>query len=170
MTNRAPSVTRRLATTAVLGAYTLLLALIALNNIIDPGTNWPFVQHVLAMDTTFESPRLMWRAITHPTLQGLAYGAIVGTQTAAAGLCAVGCVRLWRRRTAPAGDFERAKRAAILGVTVSLLLWLGGFLALGAEWFAMWQSEGWNASEPASRYLIAGGIVLLLLFQRDDRP
>lgn len=160
--------TRRLATTAVLGCYTLLLALIALNNILDPGTNWPFVQHVLAMDTTFESPRLMWRAITNPTLQGLAYGAIIATQTAAAGLCAVGFVRLWRRRASPGREFERAKRAAILGVTLSLVLWLGGFLAIGAEWFVMWQSESWNSSEPVNRYLIAGGVVLLLLFQRDD--
>ena len=160
--------TRRLATTALLGCYTLLLGLIALNNILDPGINWPFVQHVLSMDTTFQSPRLMWRAITNPVLQGLAYGAIIAAQTAAAGLCAVGLVRLWRRRTSPGAEFERAKRPAILGVTLSLVLWLGGFLAIGAEWFVMWQSDGWNSSEPVNRYLIAGGIVLLLLFQRDN--
>ena len=64
--------TGRSATIAVLGCYALLLALIALNNLTDPGSNWPFVQHVLAMDTTFRSPRLMWRAITDPTLQGIA--------------------------------------------------------------------------------------------------
>ena len=71
--------TVRLAKIVLVAAYGLLMALIAFGNITDPGSNRPFVQHVLAMDTTFGSPGVMWRAIESPTLQAIAYGAIIAT-------------------------------------------------------------------------------------------
>ena len=162
--------TVRLCKIALVAAYGLLMALIAFGNITDYGTNWPFVQHVLAMDTTFKSPGVMWRAIDSTTVQTLAYLLIIATETVAAVVIWWGVVRLLRARRAPAGAFGEAKTVAIAGITLSLLLWLGGFLAVGGEWFAMWQSEAWNGTGSAGRFLLAGGIVLLFLVQpdRDD--
>lgn len=50
-----------------IAAIALHMTLAALGNITDYNTNWAFVQHVLAMDTTFHAPALMWRAVTDPT-------------------------------------------------------------------------------------------------------
>lgn len=157
--------TLRLAKIAVLAAYALLLALIAFGNITDYAVNWSFVQHVLAMDTTFKSAGVMWRAITSPTIQTIAYLAIIATETVAAVLLWWGVLRLLGARRAPAAAFERAKTVAVAGLTLSLLLWLGGFLAVGGEWFAMWQSPTWNGTPSAGRFLLAGGIALLFLIQ-----
>ena len=73
----------------------LYILLVAIGNVTDYGTNLAFVQHVLAMDTTnFGAapgteldPDVMWRAITSPTEQTIAYlGFIVWEAGAALGL------------------------------------------------------------------------------------
>lgn len=159
--------TVRLAKIVLLACYGLLMALIAFGNITDYGSNWPFVQHVLAMDTTFGSPGVMWRAIDDPTIQTIAYLAIIAAETMAAFVIWWGIARLWRARRDDAAAFRRAKDVAVAGVSLSLAIWLGGFLAVGGEWFAMWQSATWNGAESAGRFLLAGGIVLLFLNQPD---
>jgi predicted small integral membrane protein len=40
---------------------------------------------------------------------------------------------------------------AIAGLTLGLLLWLVAFIAVGGEWFLMWQSAEWNGEEAAFR-------------------
>jgi len=161
-------VTVRLCKIALLAAYGLLMALIAFGNINDPGSNGPFVQHVLTMDTTFRSPGVIWRVIGDPTVQVAAYMSIIATVTVAAVLIWWGVVRLLRAWRAAPANYRAARSVAIAGVTLSLLIWLGGFLAIGGEWFAMWQSETWNGAESAARFLLAGGIVLLALLLPDD--
>jgi len=159
--------TVRLAKIVLLACYGLLMALIAFGNITDYASNHPFVQHVLAMDTTFQSPGVMWRAIDNPTLVTVAFLAIIVAETLAAVLIWWGIMRLLRARRAPAAAFASAKSLAIAGLTLSLAIWLGGFLAIGGEWFAMWQSHTWNGADSAGRFLLAGGIVLLFLNQPD---
>jgi len=56
---------------------------------------------------------------------------------------------------------------AILGLTLSLLMWLIAFLAVGGEWFLMWQSKNWNGQDAAFRMFAVIGIVLVILMQAD---
>jgi len=44
-----------------------------------------------------------------------------------------------------------------------LVLYGFGFLAVGSEWFLMWQSATWNGAEAAARYFLVAGVVLLVL-------
>src|SRR3546814_12098225 len=76
------------------------MSLAGFGNVTDYGSNQAFVQHVLAMDTTFQSPALMWRAITDPALQTAAYLAIIAAEIAGAVLLWWGAARLWRGRAA----------------------------------------------------------------------
>ena len=46
---------------------------------------------------------------------------------------------------------------------MGFLLYAAGFMVVGGEWFAMWQSEQWNGQEPAFRFLTMIGIVLVVL-------
>jgi len=46
-----------------------------------------------------------------------------------------------------------------------LTMWLIAFLAIGGEWFMMWQSHTWNGQEAAFRNFAVVALVLLILFQ-----
>lgn len=149
-------------------AIALWLALVAFGNITDYGSNWVFVQHVLAMDSIFPDASIHYRAIHSPLLQHIAYALIIAAEALAAVLCAIGAWRMWRARRAPTSVFRRAKRFAIYGLTVGLMLWLGGFMAIGGEWFGMWMSSQWNGLESAFRFVVVLLGALVYLGQRDD--
>lgn len=148
---------------ALVGMVALFFSLVALGNITDYGSNFAFVAHVLSMDDTFQSPALMGRAITAPLLHHAAYVFIIAWQLATALLCWWGLGRLWRARRADTADFDVAKGPAIAGLTAGVLLYGAGFLAVGGEWFAMWQSRTWNGQHSAHIFVVLTGLALLHL-------
>ncbi|WP_030612254.1 DUF2165 domain-containing protein [Streptomyces sclerotialus] len=156
MAGRRAAAAPTLAAGILTGTVALYMALVAFGNITDFGTNQAFVQHVLAMDTTFKDPDLMWRAITSRPLQDAAYIAIIVWETAAAAVLVVATV-LWAMRR------EQARRLSTLGLLMVLLLFGAGFLAIGGEWFAMWQSEDWNGLDAATRNVLLAGLALLFV-------
>jgi predicted small integral membrane protein len=158
----------RLCKVALVGSVGFFLLLVVFNNVTDYRSNFAFVSHVLAMDTTFEGNRGMWRAIHRPAIHHAFYWLIISWEVLATGLCIAGASRLWSARATAAGVFNRAKSLAILGLTVSLLQWFVAFITIGGEWFLMWQSRVWNGQEAAFRMFACIGIVLIILIQRDE--
>jgi len=53
------------------------------------------------------------------------------------------------------------------GLGIALALYLVGFMVIGAEWFAMWQSQRWDGRQPAFRILACIGLVILIVLQKD---
>ncbi|MDN0194026.1 DUF2165 domain-containing protein [Streptomyces sp. S.PNR 29] len=158
--NSTPTTTSRgalpLAATLLTGTVALYITLVAFGNITDFGTNQQFVRHVLAMDTTFKDEDLMWRAITTTWIQDAAYVAIIVWETVAALVLIYG-TWLWFRR-----DDLRARRFSTYGLLMLMLLFGAGFIAIGGEWFAMWQSGDWNGLDAAIRVFVFSGIVLIV--------
>src|SRR5690606_33987870 len=74
----------RLVQTFVVSTLALFATMVALGNFMDYGSNYDFVKHVLAMDTTFEGNNLMWRAITSDALVTVAYWSIIAMEVAVA--------------------------------------------------------------------------------------
>jgi predicted small integral membrane protein len=144
-----------LAATLLTATVALYMTLVAVGNITDFGTNQQFVRHVLAMDTTFEDDDLMWRAITTTWIQDAAYVAIIVWESVAALVLLAG-TWLWLRRDRP-----RARRVTTYGLLMVMLLFGAGFIAIGGEWFAMWQSEDWNGLDAATRVFLLSGVVLV---------
>lgn len=146
----------------------LYMALVALGNITDFDTNWAFVQHVLAMDTTnFGAPAgtgldpdVMWRAIENETIQRVAYIVLIAWETATAAVLLAAAALALRSRGSGLG---RARSAATLGLTMMLLLFVGGFIAIGGEWFQMWKSTAWNGLDPAFRNATIALLTLVLI-------
>lgn len=165
----APDTTALVRRAKLLGVagIALHMSLAALGNITDYDTNWAFVQHVLAMDTTFQSPSLMWRAVTDPTLQTVAYLAIIAAETAGAVLLWAGLARLWRARAGTPEDFHAAKDLALFALMWCFAIWVVGFVAVGGEWFAMWQSATWNGQAAATRFATVTGIAMIFLAIRE---
>ncbi len=158
----------RFSRIALVATVALFFSLVALGNVVDYGSNFTFVQHVLAMDTTFKAPALMGRAITDPRIHHAAYILIIAWQIGTALLLWVGTLRLLARRSAPRRDFLAARGPAILGLTAGFLLYGGGFIAVGGEWFAMWQSPTWNGQRAAAIFLLLVGVALLHLCGGED--
>ncbi|MEV0241274.1 DUF2165 domain-containing protein [Streptomyces sp. NPDC050674] len=148
--------TLSLAATLLTATIALYMALVAFGNITDFGTNQQFVRHVLAMDTTFKDEDLMWRAITSQGLQDAAYVGIIVWETAAALVLIYGSW-LWARR-----DDLRARRMSTYGLLMVMLLFGAGFIAIGGEWFSMWQSKSWNGLDAATRIFLFSGVVLIV--------
>jgi predicted small integral membrane protein len=137
----------KLAVTAGLAAFFLL---VAFGNVIDHDTNWQFVRHVMAMDTTFHSPALMWRAVTDESMQRLAYWLIIGWELATGTVLLMAAVLMAARLKLP--TFATARAVAVVGLVMGFLLYGVGFLVVASEWFAMWQSQTWNAQATAGMF------------------
>lgn len=65
--------------------------------------------------------------------------------------------------------FQAAKPLAFLGLTMGALLYGLGFIVIGGEWFAMWQSPTWNGQPAAARFLVLIGFVTLVLLAPEPR-
>jgi predicted small integral membrane protein len=158
----------RLAKIALLFAVGLFYLFVVFNNLTDYGTNYQFVQHVLMMDTTFPGNHALWRALQSPAWHTTFYLSIIVWEAVTMVCCVWGGLRLAIALKQPAAGFNQAKRLAILGLALGLLMWLVAFLSVGGEWFLMWQSKTWNGQEAAFRMFTVLGICLILLALPDS--
>jgi predicted small integral membrane protein len=144
------------------------LLIVVFNNLTDANSNYQFVRHVLSMDTTFPGNALMYRSIRTPILHKAFYASIIGWEALCCFLIGAGTLRLWKARNAPSADWKKAKGLASIGLTAGLVQWYFAFMAVGGEWFLMWQSRIWNGQEAAFRLFAFMGLTLLFLNQADD--
>jgi predicted small integral membrane protein len=151
------------AKTSLVFVVALYYSLVVFNNLSDYDSNYQFVRHVLMMDSTFAGNHGMWRAINSPAVHTIFYVTIIAWEILTTVLCWWGGVCLARALREGATAFHRAKRVAIAGLTLGLLMWLVAFLTIGGEWFLMWQSKTWNGQESAFRMYTIIGIVLVFL-------
>ena len=165
----------RLSKIVMTGGIGFWAFLVVLGNVTDYDSNWAFVQHVMAMDTIFPDSQLKWRAITDPTLQMAAYLAIIATEALT---CLAFLAATWVMATklrASKAEFQSARAPLAIGVILGFGLWFIGFVAIGGEWFAMWQSKTWNGQEAAFRFYMSILAVAVYVFldtdgDSDQRP
>jgi predicted small integral membrane protein len=142
--------------------------LVTFNNLTDYGANYQFVQHVLSMDTTFEGNAAMWRAINSELAWTVGYWLIIAGEGLTCVLLLLGAAAMISKLARPPGEFDAAKGLAILGATGGFIVWFMGFMAVGGEWFLMWQSPTWNGQEAAFRFYVS--ILAVLIFVNQPEP
>jgi predicted small integral membrane protein len=157
----------RAAKVSLVVGVAIFYTFVVLNNLTDYDSNFQFIRHVLMMDSTFPGNRGMWRAMNGLTWHIVFYWTIIVWESVTAVLCWWGALRLARSLKGDVDSFRRAKNTAIIGLSLSLLMWLVAFLGVGGEWFLMWQSKTWNGQEAAFRMFTVVGIVLLLLVESE---
>lgn len=158
----------RVAKVGLVAMVGLFLLLVGVDNLLDYGTNYAFVQHVMMMDSLPPQSTLLSRAITSSWLHTLVYAQIIVVELFAGLLCVVGAAGLWRERGAVASSFNRAKHIAVAGLALAFALWFFGFMVVGGEWFQMWRSPTWNGQQAAFRFIGCVGLVLVVLLHRDE--
>jgi len=134
----------RLAKVVMVAALAAFAFLVTYDNLVDYGSNYEFVRHVLSMDTTFRDNTLKDRAITNPGVWRAAYATIIAAEGLTCLLLTIGAVVLVTRLRASAEAFNRAKAWAVAGLTAGFGVWFFGFLVVAGEYLAMWQSRSWN--------------------------
>ena len=154
--------------TILVASVALFASLVAFNNIIDYGSNFMFVEHVLSMDTTFEGNQLIYRSIDSSLLHHAFYWLIILSEALVGGLCFLGTWKMWKAIKHDTATFNNAKKLASIGLTLGVLLWFTGFMTIGAEWFLMWQSAIWNGQASAFRFIVILFLVLMFLNQQDQ--
>lgn len=148
-------------------AMAFFASLVSFNNLTDFDTNFAFVQHVFAMDTIFPDSQMKYRAIESPLIHTIGYIGIICLETLTALFCWMGGFLLLKNLRSPALSFNRAKKWAIIGLTLGFLTWQISFMSVGGEWFGMWMSKQWNGVPDAFRFFITMLIVLIFVAMPD---
>lgn len=155
----------RISKSLLTAAIALYMSIIATNNIVDYASNYQFVRHVLTMDTTYQTNQLKWRAIHSESIHRFFYIVVIGWELASGVAAWLAAYKILRARNRT--EMDRAKAWATGALTGNLLLWMGAFLTIGGEWFAMWQSQTYNGQNAAFRMFAVFGIILLIVRQPD---
>jgi predicted small integral membrane protein len=158
----------RLAKLSCVAAIGFYVALVAFGNITDYWTNFAFVTQVLDMEEIPAASHIHWRAITSPAFHHAGYILIITTEIITAALCALGALVMARQVGAKAQPFQHAKNMAVAGLTLGFLLYEGGFVAVGGEWFSMWQARSLDAVPSAFRVLMTMLGVLIFVSLKDE--
>jgi predicted small integral membrane protein len=158
----------RLAKVSCVVSVALYMALVALGNVTDYWTNYAFVAHVLSMDQLPADSVIRWRAIASPVFYHAAYCLIIVMEIATAGFAAAGAIAMTLRIQSSAQTFQCAKSLAVGGLALGFLLFEGGFIAVGGEWFGMWQAKSWNGVESSFRVAVTFLGVLIFVSLHDD--
>jgi predicted small integral membrane protein len=157
----------RLSKVGLVSIIALFFTLVAFNNTSDYATNEVFVKHVLSMDTVFADSNTSWRAITSVQIQTLFYWVIIAWESLAAIVCWFAAAKLFAARY-DAILFKQRKSLAFFGLSLGFGMYALVFLAVGAEWFQMWQSAQWNGVPSATNFLCMIGFTLLILMTADE--
>ena len=152
----------------LVGLNALYILLVAFGNVTDFATNQAFVQHVLSMDTAnFGAPQgqgldpaIAWHAVDSTLLQNVAYIVIIAWELIAGVLLGAAAV-WWFARSE--GRWIRARALATIGLTMTVVLFVGGFIDIGGEWFQMWRSSHWNGSDVAFRNAVFALLTMLVI-------
>lgn len=154
--------TVRLVQIFVILAVAAYASLVFLGNLMDYNSNYQFVKHVLAMDTTFKDNALMWRSITNESFVTASYWFLIAIEGVIALLAWISGIKMLRAFKKPYEVFTNAKTLGYYSFMLGFLLWFVGFVCLGSEWFAMWQSEIWNGKQTAMDITSVLGIFLII--------
>jgi predicted small integral membrane protein len=150
------------------GILILILAvyftLVLIGNLTDYGTNYAFVENVMKMETTFNSPNTMWRSVNSNIFHHLFYWIIILTEILAAIYLWVGGTRILNKNK---NIQSKGRKTSLNGLFVSMVIWFGYFITIGGEWFLMWQSESWNGIDSAFRMFTISAILFIALLHKD---
>lgn len=141
----------------------------AVQNIVNLEAAYGFVAYVASMADHPAYPAHFGPAITSSPLVWAMLWIIITLEMLAGVLAAKGAFDLYRARNTSADDFQAAKRYAIAGCGVAVLVWFGLFGAIAGAYFQMWQHEaGNNALQGSFWYSMQAGLAWLLIAARDE--
>lgn len=106
--------------------------------------------------------------VSHPVLIWAALILIVGLEFLAGFLSAKGAVDMWSARNASPDKFRYAKKFALYGCGVGVVVWLGFFGVVGGAVFQMWQTEIGSGSLAGAFQIFASCAFVFIIVSMAD--
>jgi predicted small integral membrane protein len=76
---------------------------------------------------------------------------------------------MWQSRNGSAADFAAAKRIALAGCGIAVIMLFGGFIVIAESWFELWRSEAMSAVLTAAlRYASMIALIAIFVATPDD--
>lgn len=136
-------------------------------NIANWDSGLAVIAFVLGMEGHEYYPVHIFPALTSSAAHVAAFVIILIGEFLVGALSLKGALDLWRVRNANAEAFHDAKRTAIAGCAMAMVVWFGGFIVIGGALFQMWQTEiGDGSLDGSFVYAVTAGLILLFV----DRP
>lgn len=146
---------------------TSLLTLVFCGNVFFYEINFEYIKHIMSMDDTFHHPSLMMRAITNPIYYHLSYIFIIVLEGLASLLLWLGVYHIFKNITKATAQFAQAKYWGMVGLLLTIVIFIFIFFIIAGEWFASWQSTKWNAKSAAMPFIILFGIIYIIFSQAE---
>jgi len=89
---------------------------------------------------------------------------IMLSKVAAGIACSIGALKMWQARAGDAAGFDAAKKHALAGCGIAMIMLFGGFIVIGETWFEMWRSDVLRDLSLQSAFRYGGMITLIALF------
>jgi predicted small integral membrane protein len=104
-----------------------------------------------------------------PALAWLGLAVVLGGEFAVAWFGIKGAWNLFAVRNGTAKQFQAAKSAGLVAGLFALLTWFGLFLAIGANFFQMWQTPmGSNSQDHAFQFAAISALTILFVYLTPD--
>ena len=145
----------------------LYISLVCFNNITDYHSNFQFISIISQMNDIFSKERNGWRSVSNESLHHLLFVIIISWEFSIAVLLWLGAFKMISKIRAGAIEFKSAKKFTSIGLSLGVLLWFTVFIAVGGEWFLMWQSKTWNAQYTAF-FLTCCFLLFLIHHNQED--
>ena len=141
----------------------------ALGNVLHWDETLGSVAAVTSM-VTFEGGAESWQATSNPLVLWLGALFIMLSKLSAGILCTVGAGRMWQSRNGSLADFSAAKRIALAGCGIAVIMLFGGFIVIAESWFELWRSESMGAVLSAAvRYGSMIALIAIFVSAPDDQ-
>jgi len=154
----------------VLTIFVSLLGIFyATQNIVNFDAAYGVISAVASMEGHNYYTNAFGPAITSPLLIYITMALIIAGEYLVGLLAAKGALDMWQARAAKADAFNAAKKFAILGAGMALVIWFGFFTVIGGAYFQMWQTDLGNSSLEGAFQLVGSiGLVLLFINMKDE--
>ncbi len=149
--------------------FSILVLSYAVQNVANlTGGMYSSFTYVLSQADHVAYPESVVPPVTQPVLIWTVLLSVLVLEFACAALTGYGAWNMWRHREASSSEFAAAKKHALNGLGVAVVIWFLLFGTFGAAVFQMWQTEIGNSSFYGAFQLTVYSLLLFGLISIDE--
>ncbi|WP_196889507.1 DUF2165 family protein [Aureivirga sp. CE67] len=153
--------------------FVLLISLyfffVLFNNIFFWEANFTYILNIIGMDSisSFASSQ-SWRSIKSELVVKIFFSIIIFFETIIFLFTLYGGIQMLKHLSKSSAIYNRKKKFAILGLTLSIFQWFFIFITIGGEWFLSYLSTNFNSKSASESLLIYMFLILIFITQKDE--